>query len=197
MSILFQKDKVMWLVWVRLSVVVTGMILYFLYTIVYCFWFIYLLDAMKRKRSFYKTMVKCIQGESDLHQQMLAYNARTEFVKFVSVFSLNLVEWVGVNFTAATGFLKFVSDYIYQLELPTVHFLPVIIIDNLNTIIVISVSFQVLFVIFSSAITGSLCMYLSARYAQKSWIQSDGIPYWICFLFSSIALQILVTICYT
>ena len=50
----------------------------------------------------------------------------------------------------------------------------------------------------SMAILGSLCMYLSARYAQKSWIKSNRIPYWICFfLFCSIASQILVTICYT
>ena len=50
----------------------------------------------------------------------------------------------------------------------------------------------------SMAILGSLCMYLSARYAQKSWIKSNRIPYWICFfLFSSIATQILITICYT
>ena len=34
--------------------------------------------------------------------------------------------------------------------------------------------------------------------AQKSWIKSNRIPYWICFfLFSSIASQILDTICYT
>ena len=45
---------------------------------------------------------------------------------------------------------------------------------------------------------GSLCMYLSARFAQKSWMKSNNIPYWICFfLLSSFASQILVAICYT
>ena len=48
------------------------------------------------------------------------------------------------------------------------------------------------------AVIGILCMYLSARYAQKSWIKSNRIPYWICFFsLSSIASQILIIICYT
>ena len=52
--------------------------------------------------------------------------------------------------------------------------------------------------VIALAIIGSLCMYLSARYAQKSWITSDKIPYWVCFFsFSSIASQILIMICYT
>ena len=41
-------------------------------------------------------------------------------------------------------------------------------------------------------------MYLSARYAQKSWIKSNRIPYFVCFFAtSSIISQILITICYT
>ena len=48
------------------------------------------------------------------------------------------------------------------------------------------------------AIIGSLCTYLSARYAQNNRIKSNKIPYWIFFfLFSAIVSKILVTICYT
>ena len=183
----------MWLVWVQLSFVVTAMIFYFLYTIVFCFWFIYLLDAMKRKRSFYKTTLRCLQGESDPHQQMLAYNAKTELVKFCICFCLNLVDWVGFTFLTTLLIIKYLSDY--QHEFPTNHLLSVS--GELTSMLNI-ISFDVLFLIISLAIIGILCMYLSARYAQKSWITSERIPYWSCFfLLSSIISQMLVYICYT
>ena len=183
----------MWLVWINLSLVVTGMIYYFLYTIVFCFWFIYLLDAMKRKRSFYKTTVKCIQGESDPHQQMLAYNARTELIKLYICFCLNLVDWVGLTFVATSGIFTLLSDH--QHEFPINHLLPVL---GKLTYMLNIVPFDALFLVISLAIIGILCMYLSARYAQKSWITSERIPYWICFfLLSSIISQMLVSICYT
>ena len=69
--------------------------------------------------------------------------------------------------------------------------------------IIVNSTFQVppiytVFAITSMAILGSLCDYLSARYAHKSWIKSEKFPYWICFfLFSSIAGLILLTVCYT
>ena len=183
----------MWLVWVELSLLVTGIIFYFLYTIVFYFWFIYLLDAIKRKRRFYKTTSRCAQGESDPHQQMLAYNAKTELIKLYICFCLNLVDWVGITFVATSGILKLLSDY--QHEFPTNHLLPVL--GKLTSMLNI-MPFDVLFLVISLAIIGILCMYLSARYAQKSWITSERIPYWICFfLLSSIITQILVSICYT
>ena len=172
---------------------VTGMIYYVLYTIVFCFWFIYLLDAMKRKRSFYKTTSRCAQGESDPHQQMLTYNAKTELIKLYICFCLNLVNWAGLTFADTFGILKLSSDY--QHEFPTNHLLPGL---GKLTSTLITMPFDALFLVISLAIIGILCMYLSARYAQKSWITSDRIPYWICFfLLSSIATQILAFICYT
>ena len=82
---------------VQLAVLAIGIIIHSLYTFVFCFWFIYLVDAMKRKRSFYKATLRCVEGESDPHEQMLAYNAKTQLVKFVFLFVLNLVEWVGIT----------------------------------------------------------------------------------------------------
>ena len=124
---------------------------------------------------------------------MLAFNARTELVKFAFLFCLNLIEWIGATFAGISFILHFLGDS--QKEFPTSRLLSVLgewdsklhvqYIDN--TCITINM-----------AILGCLCMYLSARYAQKSWIKSKGISYWICFfLLSSIAAQILITICYT
>ena len=183
----------MWNLRLLLAMLATGIIVYFFYTIVFCFWFIYLVDAMKRKRSFYKATLRCVEGESDPHEQMLAYNAKIELVKFVSLFCLNLVEWVGITFAGISLISHFVRDY--QQEFPTNHSLSLTgkwdsklnipYIDNVCLVI-------------SMTIIGSLCKYLSAKYTQISWIKSNRIPYWISFfLFSSIVSQILVTICYT
>ena len=170
--------------WFESAILLASLIVYILYTIVFCFWFIYLLDAMKRKRSFYKTTLRRIERESDPHQQMLAYDAKTELVKIVSLFCLNFVEWVGFTSACTFGFLKF---FLHQLCLS----------DERNTSQHIPY-FSVVCGVISMAIMGSLCKYLAARYAHKSWITSKQIPYWICFfLLSSIATQILVIIRYT
>ena len=183
----------MWHIWVQFAIISVGIIVYFLYTVVFCFWFIYLVDAMKRKRSFYKATLRCVEGESNPHEQMLAYNAKTQLVKFVSLFCLNLVEWLGFTSVATFYIVEFVRDY--QQELLTNDLWTVS--DESKTSLLIT-CFGIVCLVFSMAILGSLCMYLSARYAQKSWIKSNRIPYWICFfLFSSIASQILDTICYT
>ena len=168
----------------------TGAVLYILNTIVFWFWLIYLVDAMKRKRGYYKTTLRCIEVESDPHLLMLAYNAKTELVKFVYLFCLNLIDWAGITNLLLLSILQiFLLDN--QQELPNDHLpsgsgkwsIPY---------------FGNIYLVFSAAIFGSLCMYLSARYAQKSWIKSNRIPYWICFfLLSSSTAQVLVNICDT
>ena len=151
------------------------------------------MDAMKRKRSSYIKKLECVQGESDPHQYMLACDDKTQLVKFVSIFCLNLVEWMGVTSGLVSLFIHFVGDY--QQEFHTNHTLSVLgewksklDIPNFdNTCLEISM-----------CIIGNLCMYLSARYAQKNWIKSNRISLWICFfLLNSIGTQFLVTICYT
>ena len=47
-------------------------------------------------------------------------------------------------------------------------------------------------------LTASLCKYLTARFAQKSWIKSDKIPYMIgVFLVSETVTQTSAAFCYT
>ena len=183
----------MWDIWVQLVIISTVGVAYFLLTVVFCFWFVYLLDGMKRKIIFYKRTLKCGERESDSHQQMLAYNAKTDIVKFVFLFCLNLLEWVGVTFGIVSLILHFVREYIQ--EFPTNHSMSVLEEwdTKLNTPYIENVCIEI-----SMAMIGSLCMYLSMRYAHKSWMKSNRIPCWICFFsLSSIAAQILVTICYT
>ena len=178
--------------WVLLSIVIIAIIAYVLFTVVFCFWFIYLVDAIKRKSSFYKAAIRCMLGKSDLQQQMLAYNAKTQLVKFVMLFILNLIEWAGITLVFLLVSEKIVQTYHQEFE------------TNYSSIASENDSkfrlpyFDNVCVVLSLSIIGSLCMYVSARYAQKSWITSNSIPYWIFFFcFSSIASQILVMICYT
>ena len=174
--------------WLDCLLLTLEIIAYILYAVVSCFWFIYLIDDIKQKRSFYKSALRCIQGESDTHQQMLAYNAKTQLVKFVYLFFLNLVEWLGWNLASVEVLLVMME--VYQKEPPSHH---IIMISTFQFPPIYTVC-----TITSLAILGSLCDYLSARYAHKSWIKSDRFPYWICFFsFSSIAAQILLTVCYT
>ena len=183
----------MWIIWVQLVMVCIGIIIYFSYISVFCFWSIYLVDAIKRKRSFYKTALRCVEGGSDPCQQMLAYNAKTEIVKFASLFCLNLVEWVGVTFAIISLILHFVGYY--QQEFSATYLVSVS--GEWGTELQIQYLDNICLVI-SMTIIGSLCLYLSARYAQNNCIKSNKIPYWIFFfLFSAIVSKIMVTICYT
>ena len=61
--------KIMSFFWVQLTTFVIALNGYFWLTFVFCFWFIYFVDSIKRKRNIYKTTLRCIQGESDYHQQ--------------------------------------------------------------------------------------------------------------------------------
>ena len=185
--------KIMSFFWVQLTTFVIALNGYFWLTFVFCFWFIYFVDSIKRKRNIYKTTLRCIQGEYDYHQHMLAYNAKTDLVKFAMLFCLNLVEWVGCTFVI----LSFCGDFVqtYRQEFPTNHSL---YIPSRRNSTLHKPFFDNVCVVTAMAIIGSLCMYLSARYAQKSWIKSNRIPYWICFfLLSSVVVQILVIFCDT
>ena len=167
-------EKNMWLLWIEFATLAAGAVVYILYTIVFWFWFIYLVDAMKRKRGYYKTTLRCIEVESDPHLLMLAYNAKTELVKFVYLFCLNLIDWAGITNVLLLSILQFVWDN--QQELPNDH-LPSGSGKWYSPFRLSIPYFGNLCLVISAAILGSLCMYLSARYAQKSWIKSNRIPY--------------------
>ena len=170
-------------------------IIYSLYTLVFIFWSIYLIDAVKRKRIYLKRTLRCIQRE-DLHQQTLAYNAKTELVKYSFLFSINLVEWFACTFVSINNVLTTIREYKNTASPESEYSTHAIIftkqfylnVPHINT----------LCIILSVTLIGSLCMYLAARYAHKSWIKSNSIPYWISFfILSSILTQFLVSLCYT
>ena len=184
--------------WIQFVFFIISMIIYFCFTVVFCFWCVYLIDAIKRKRIFYK--MRNLESDTDSHQQLLAYNAKTELVKYWFLFFMNIIEWLGCTFTIISYVLFIVQQYHIETHKN----------DSLvDFVVYIPKSSEILFhfnlpdfdnvcIVLSFALIGSLCIYLSARYAQKSWITSNTIPYWISFfVISSILSQILIIICYT
>ena len=183
--------------WIALTIFILLMIVYLIYSLVFIFWFIYLIDAVKRKRIYYKRTLRCLQREDDLHQQTLAYNARTELVKYSFLFSINFIEWFACTYKSIYHVVYIVSGF-KSMNTTDSEYLThknVIIIEHFR---VNFPSIDIICFVLSMVLIGSLCMYLSARYAHKSWIKSNSIPYWICFfVLSSILTQFLVSICYT
>ena len=184
--------------WIDLTKLILLIIEYLIYSVVFIFWFIYLIDAVKRKRIYYKRTLRCLQREDDLHQQTLAYNAETELVKYSFLFFMNLIEWVACTYKSIYNVVYTVSGFNSMNTSTDLEYLThknAIIIEHFRLNFP---SIDILCMILSITLIGSLCMYLSARYAHKSWIKSNSIPYWICFfVLSSILTQFLISICYT
>ena len=161
--------------------------IYVLFLISFCFWFVYLLQLVLQKRNSYKASVK-----SCINSQNISYQIQTEFVKNVFLFVMNIVELITI--TIAT-----LPTTIRSIFLPSN--------NNSSSIIneTISYKFKVLFLQSSKGLVNnindrillytdtlgtslfalslslltSLCIYLSARYAQKSWIKSANIRYYL------------------
>ena len=163
-----------------------------LLTIVTFFWCIYLIDAIKRKSACYKSNLRCQQGQVNLRNPSLAYIAKTDLVKYQFLFCINIVEWLGYTLATIFAFINSVKYYLHQkytnhtnttdVALPLLH-LPL---------------FGNVCLELSLTLVGCLCMYLAERQAQKSWIKSNSITFWICFfLLYSIVTQVLVTVRYT
>ena len=95
-------------------------------TISFCFWFIYLIEAIRRKWNISRRALGCLQqGDCDLQQQILTYNSKTEFVKNVFLFFMNLVEWTGIVLVC----ILIVPTYIDYTQDPTHKNQSMIILD--------------------------------------------------------------------
>ena len=103
-------DCRMQIFWIEFIILLIIIFIYSLYTLVFIFWSIYLIDAVKRKRIYYKRTLRCLQRDN-LHQQALAYNAKTELVKYSFLFCINLVEWFSCVFSSIKIIINIVHEY--------------------------------------------------------------------------------------
>ena len=166
-------------------------------TIVFCFWYFYILDAMKRKWKFYKNSSnQSLERDVYNQEEIITYNAKTEFVKYVFIFFINLLEWAIVVFMSFNFLPNLILKYyIHSLnetdhgnssqydelehskyELTELkHFLSSLPIYN----------WGICCILLSLVLSASLCMYLAARQAKLSWMKSNKIPYLIVFFLIS------------
>ena len=179
----------MYLIWIQIFILIPIFIPYFLFAVAFCFWSIYLIDAIRRKRACYNALKYL--GDANME----TYKARTELVQYVIIFCINLIEWMGPTFGLITYTIDSVLYFRQQngsiSDSRSYH--EIMINNNVNV-----PTLDNIYMVMCLVLIGSLCMYLAARQARLRWIKSNTIPYWICFfLLCSIVTQILITVCYT
>ena len=178
----------------ELTIFLATSILFILGTIVFCFWCIYLLDGMRRKWKCYRNGTDCLERDENNQEEIMTYNAKTEFTKYVFLFFINLLEWVGVVEAALDCIPNVILKYdeivskgdhfvsssdgsdLKEEKDRIRHFMTSLPFHNW--------SFSCL--ILSLVLIASLCMYLAARQAKLSWMKSNKIPYLIVFFIVSL-----------
>ena len=181
-------------------------------TIVFCFWFVYLLDAVRRKWKFYKNALRCLQQENfDSQQQILIYNAKTEFVKNVFLFVMNFIEWLAlisssiayvINIAEITILgcqegnrvtINITNSSHYLIQIPCI----ITIVEfRIPFPVFIFISLSHFCTVLSFILGASLYKYLANRFSQCSWISSAKVPYLISlFILYQVVYQILASFC--
>ena len=177
-----------------------------LFTFASCFWSIYILEALQRKCRYYRNEVRCLNlGDTSSHQQISVYNIKTECVKLFFIFLINLFEWLALLSLSVALFVNVFnrfkqnrSEENHPNNLTLKHAYPSPFYIEQGEM---HHSFQYLannFLVMSLILIASLCMYLSARYAQLSWIKYNKIPYLIGFFsLCLVVTQFLISLCST
>ena len=191
--------------WVIVSLVLVALVS-LVTTIVFCFWSVYLFDAIRQKRkSYQKTILRIKEGYGDEQQHIRAYNAKTEYVKNVFLFIQNFVEWTAFIFARMGYVVYFIKEYhhyeghAHNASKYTNYGVLFIQQDEMQLNYSFAYGFLFLpntFNIVSLIMIASLCMYLASRQARTSWIKSTQIPYLIgFFLICCVVIQILASFC--
>ena len=104
------------LAWWVIACLVAEALIFLVTMTVFCFWSVYLFDAIRQKwKSYQKTILRIKEGYDDEQQHILAYNAKTEYVKNVFLFIQNFIEWIGFLFARLGYVLYFIKEY-YHYE---------------------------------------------------------------------------------
>ena len=196
----------MWIIFPTIFVV-----LYAVLTIAFCFWFVFLLQAVITKRSCYRTAKFGLQERNDPSQQQVVHDAETCYVLSVSLFSINIIEWVTITLFAA-AYIYVIVKYGWECSRHTTAngSFNLSADTNLSISHCITQSIQTSFVnskirnflvnsgynliLLSLTLIACLCNYLTARYAKVSWIKSDKIPFYIILVLVIMLLAQLTTL---
>ena len=188
-----------------LLLIIISSIIFVLVTIMFCFWCIYILDAMRRKWKFYRNLSNCLLERNGSNQEeIMAYNAETEYVKYIFLFFINLLEWATVVCMA----FNFIPNLVLQYKIQSLnqrdggkYFQDDQLLHSMNELyemkhFLFSLPFLywgICCIILSWVLIANLCTYLAARQAKLSWMKSNKIPYLIVFFLISLILTQTIT----
>ena len=194
--------------WFRIFLLVLLSALFLLTTVVFCFWFVYLLEMIRKKWNSYRHAYAEAQcGDHENQQYIEGFLARTEFVKYVFLFSINTMEWLSITFSCVAFVLNSTQAHYFGAQQNQTFngtdesFYVVLVMTQGKTEFPSILASNFLFlsnncILLNTILMASLCMYLAARFAQKSWIKSNKIPHLIItFSVCAIATQILASFC--
>ena len=149
---------------------------------------------MRRKWKCNRNASDCLERDGTNQEKILAYNAKTEFTKYVFLFFINLLEWDTLMTTALTFTPNLILRYDVIVSKGE-HFAILSHGSDLNEekdrirYFITSLPFHnwsISCFILSLVLIASLCMYLAARQAKLSWMKSNKIPYLIVFFLISL-----------
>ena len=199
-------------VWIISSTIAIAMV-YLMFFVAFCFWFLYLLQNIIQKRNIYKVAMRNIQHDQNSLSE--AYKAETELVKNIYLFIMNIIELLSITIivipatyqsttqdgrnNATTSSIRNHShEELYKsIYIPAMQNLRTNVVDLLNNKLQLYLNTigLALFILSLTLIT-SLCTYLAARYANKSWIQATHIPYYIgIVVITLLIMQVCAMIC--
>ena len=194
-------------VWIISSTIA---MIYLVFLVAFCFWFLYLLQNIIQKRNIYKVAMRNIQFDQNSLSE--AYKAETELVKNIFLFIMNIVELLSITIVVipATfqssaqderndGINVSIGNYSQELNIYKLANLSFRsnIVDILNNKLLLYCNTLGLAVFtLSLTLITSLCTYLTARYANKSWIQASRIPYYFgIVVITLLIMQVCALIC--
>ena len=172
-------------------------------TVVFCFWFLYLLQAIIQKRNIYKKALRCLEASNDYTQRIIAWKAETEFVKNIFVFCINIAEWLGfisISVSNVWNHIEAQEQYPNRVNNteyspPDSFYIRYLHFDELQPNSVVSRSFEYFaknLIMLSYVLVSSLSEFLSGRYTQVAWVRSHNIPHTIgIFVIYSVVIQFL------
>ena len=180
-------------------------------TIAFIFWFIYLLHDAFKRRAYYKSLLERIQQPNDRYSEEEMYVAKTDYVKIIFLFWINIIEWVSstlvmIEFT----YICVEEDAFYfcktftHTSMPNNSTIPEEVNFKDNFISLWATGYLKPYIfsrmlllgnnlfLFNLIMVACLCNYLASRYARLSWIKYNKIPYIITI---SIIFMLIAEIC--
>ena len=168
--------------------------LFLVYTVGFIFWFLYLLRDLIKRRACYKSALRRLHECHDQYQQEVVYTVNTIYVKSKFIFSLNIIEWLSEMFNVAAYIYKFIedtpdcSDLVFNQLASTSNPLNLSMTNNHSDCLSglprkDALTFSNLLLlrdnlkIMNFMLIACIGRYLTARYARKSWIKHNEIPY--------------------